>query len=136
AVRAADSLRPLAALVRRLHVDLPGELAQELVLDDLLIKFRVLSAPALARVIHEEFALGDAGRAERIRFDDVRPGLEKASVDVADHRGLGERKDVAVVEQTFGRILEALATHVRLGHSVGADGRANRPVENDDALAE
>ena len=57
-------------------------------------------------------------------------------MDVADHLRLREREEVAVVQQVLLRVLEALAADVRLGHPVGADGRAHRAVDDGDALSE
>ena len=88
---------------RGLLVDLPGEIVEELVVDDLLIERRIFAAAVLARVVDEELALRDAGGAEGVGLDDVRAGLEKAAMDVADHLGLREREEVAVVEQVLGR---------------------------------
>ena len=57
-------------------------------------------------------------------------------MDVADHRRLGQREQVAVVQQVLAGVAEALAADVRLGHAVGADGRAHRAVDDGDALRE
>ena len=130
-----DAIGPLAALPRGLLVDLPGEVVEERVVDDLLVERRVLAAAVLARIVDEELALRDAGRAEGVGLDDVGAGLEEAAVDVADHLRLREREEVAVVEQVLLRVLEALAADVRLLHAVGADGRAHRAVDDGDALA-
>ena len=40
---------PDAALLRALEIDLPGEVVEELVLDDLLIEFRVFATAVLTR---------------------------------------------------------------------------------------
>ena len=57
AVGVGDAVGPLAALPRRLLVDLPGEVVEERVVDDLLVERRVLAAAVLARVVDEELAL-------------------------------------------------------------------------------
>ena len=106
------------------------------VVEDLLVERRIFAAAVLARVVDEELALRDAGRAEGVGLDDVGAGLEKAAVDVADHLRLREREEVAVVEQVLLRVLEALAAHVRLCHAVGADGGAHGAVDDGDALLE
>ena len=90
----------------------------------------------LARVVDEELALGDAGGAEGVGLDDVRAGFEEAAMDVADHVGLGEGEEVAVVEQVFGRVLEALAADVGFLHAVGADGGAHRAIDDGDSILE
>ena len=135
-VGVGDAVGPLAALARRLLVDLPGEVVEERVVDDLLVERRVLAAAVLARIVDEELALRDAGRAEGVGLDDVRAGLEEAAVDVADHLRLRQREEIAVVEQILLRVLEALAADVRLRHAVGADGRAHRAVDDGDAFVE
>jgi hypothetical protein len=123
-------------LPRRLLVDLPCQAVQERILDDLLVEGRVLAAAVLPRIVDEELALGDAGGAEGVGFDDVRAGLEEAAMDVADHRRLGEGEQIAVVQQVLFRVLEALATDVGLGHPVGADGGAHGAVDDRDPVLE
>ena len=136
ASRVADAVRPFAALLRRLLVDLPGQRVQERIFDDALIELRILASAVLARIVDEELALGDAGRAERVGLDDVGAGFEEAAVDVADHRRLRQREEIAVVQQVLLRILEALAADVGFLHPVGADRRAHRAVDDGDALFE
>ena len=128
-----DAVGPFAALPRGLFVDLPGEVVEERVVDDLLVERGVFAAAVLARIVDEELALGDAGGAEGVGLDDVRAGLEEAAVDVADHLRLGEREEVAVVQQVLFRVLEALAADVGFLHAVGADGGAHRAVDDGDA---
>ena len=135
-IRVRHAIGPLATLPRRLLVDLPGEIVEKLVVDDLLVKLRILAAAVLARIVDEELALRDAGGAEGVGLDDVRAGLEKAPVDVADHLRLREREEIAVVQQILLRVLEALAADVGLVHAVGADGRAHRAVDDGDAVLE
>ena len=129
----ADAVGPFAALPRGLLVDLPGEVAEHGVVDDLLVELGVFAAAVLAGVVDEELALGDAGGAEGVGLDDVGAGLEEAAMDVADHLRLGEGEEVAVVEQVLGRVFEALAADVGFGHAVGADGGAHRSVDDGDA---
>jgi hypothetical protein len=57
-------------------------------------------------------------------------------VDVADHVGLGQREQIAVVEQILLRVFEALAADVRLRHPIGADGGAHGAVDDGDTLCE
>ena len=90
----------------------------------------------LAGVVDEELALGDAGGAEGVGLDDVRACFQEAAVDVADHRWLGEREEVAVVQQIFFRVFEAFAADVRFGHAVGANGSAHRTVDDGNAVFE
>ncbi len=84
-----DAVGPFAALLRGLLVDLPGEVAEHRVVDDLLVELGIFAAAVLAGVVDEELALGDAGGAEGVGLDDVGAGLEEAAVDVADHRRAG-----------------------------------------------
>ena len=90
----------------------------------------------LARIVDEELALGDAGGAEGVGFEDVRAGFKEAAMDVADHLRLGERKEVAVVQQVLGGVLEAVCANVRLGHAVGADGGAHGAVDDGNSILE
>ena len=132
----ADAVGPFAALLRGLLVDLPGQVAEHRVFDDLLVEGGVFAAAVLARVVDEELALGDAGGAEGVGLDDVGAGLEKAAMDVADHLRLRQGEDVAVVQQVLGGVFEALAADVGFRHAVGADGRAHRSVDDGDSAFE
>ena len=131
-----DAVGPFAALARGLFVDFPGEVVEEFVFDDALVERRVFAAAVFARVVHEEFALADARGGKSVRLDDVRARFEKAAMNVADASRLRERVEVAVVLQVLLGILEPFAANLRLGQSVGADGRAHRAVNDDDAFAE
>ena len=106
------------------------------IVDDLLVERGILAAAVLARIVDEELALRDAGGAEGVGLDDVRAGLKKAAMDVADHLRLRQREEVAVVQQVLRRVLEALAADVRFRHAVGADGRAHRSIDDGDAALE
>ena len=55
-------------------------------------------------------------------------------MNIADHLRLGQRKEIAVIEQALGGVLEALATNIRLAHSIGADGSAHRAIDDGDAV--
>ena len=131
-----DTIGPFAALPRRLLVDLPGQAVEKRIVNDLLVELGILPAAVLPRIVHKEFALRDAGRAEGVGLDDVRAGLQKPAMDVADHLRLGQREEVAVVQQVLRRVLEALSTDVRFRHAVGADRRAHRSVDDGDAIFE
>ena len=109
---------------------------EERIVDDLLVERGVFAAAVLARIVDEELALRDAGGAEGVGLDDVRAGLEKAAMDVADHLRLRQREQVAVVQQVLVRVLEALAADVGFLHAVGADGRAHRAIDDGDAALE
>src|SRR4030095_5401514 len=127
---------PLATVGGGLFIGLPRQVIEELVLDDALVEFRILPATTLAGIVHEEFALPDAGRGERVGLDDIRAGFEEAAVDIANHLRLREREKIAVVEQILLRFLEPLAPDVRFLHLVAANGRAHRSVEDRDAFPE
>ncbi len=133
-VGVGDPIGPLAALPGRLLVDFPGQLAEKRVGDDALIELRILAPAVLARIVDEEFTLADRRRTEGVGLDDVGAGLEEAAMDVADHRRLGQREEIAVVEQILGGVPEAIAADVRLGHPVGANRRAHRAVDDRDAM--
>ena len=117
-------------------VDVPGEVVERRVFDDLLVELGIFAAAVLARIVDEELALRDAGGAEGVGLDDVGAGLEEAAMDVADHLRLGEREEVAVVEQILGGVLEAIAANIGFGHAVGADGGAHGAVDDGDAVFE
>ena len=87
----------------------------------------------LARIVHKELTLGDAGRAERVRFDNVRPRLQKPAMDVTDHLRLSEGEEVAIVQQILFRILEALPADVPFVHAVCANCCTHRSVDNGNA---
>ena len=127
------AIRPLSPLPRRLLVDLPRQALQKRVFNHLLIKLGILSPPVLARIVDKELALRNAGRPKGVGLNDVRPGLQKPAMNVADHLRLCQRKQVAVVQQVFLRVLEAFPANVRLFHPVGADGRAHRSIDDGDA---
>ena len=129
-----DAVGPLAALARRLEVDVVGELLEELIFDHALVKRRILAATVFTRVLDEELALADAGGGKCVGLDDVRAGLEKTAVDVADLVRAGKRVDVAVVFEIFGGALETLAARLLLGDIVGAYGGAHGAVNDRDAL--
>ena len=134
--RVPDPIGPFPALPRRLLVDLPRQVAEKRIFNDLLIERGIFPPAMLPRIVHKEFALRDAGRAEGVGLDDVRPGLEKSAMDVADHLRLRQREQVAVVQQVLLRVLEALSADVRFRHAVGADGRAHRSVDDGDSALE
>ncbi len=98
--------------------------------------FPSLFATRSARIVHEELALRDAGRAEGIRFDDVGARLEKAAMDVPHHLGLRQREEIAVVQQIFAGLSKARAADVGFAHVVGAQRGAHRPVDDGDSVLE
>ncbi len=80
--------------------------------------------------------LGDTGRGERVRAQDVRAGVEVGGVDRGDGRRLGQAQQVAVAAQVARVVAEPLAAEVGLGELVGLEHRAHRPVEHEDPLAQ
>ena len=134
--RGPDTIGPFAALPRRLLVDVPSQVVEKRIVDDLLVERGILPAAVLPRIVDKEFALRDAGRAEGVGLDDVRASLEKAAMDVADHLRLRQREEVTVVQQVLLRVLEALPADVRFRHAVGADRRAHRSVDDGNATLE
>src|SRR5215469_12425702 len=99
-----------------------------------MIELWVLAAAVLPRIFHKEFALGDARRTEGVRLDDVRAGLQKPAMNVANHFWLGQREQVAIVEETLGRVLEPLPTDIRFLHPVGANRRTHRSIDDGDTI--
>ncbi len=57
-------------------------------------------------------------------------------MDVADHFRLGEGEEVAVVQEVFGGVFEAVGTDIGLGHAVGADSGAHGAVDDGDPVFE
>ena len=88
------------------------------------------------RRIEAVVGLGDAGRGERVRADDVRAGIEIAGMDGGDGRRLGQAQQVAVAAEVARVVAEPLAAEVGLAEPVGLEHRPHRPVEDDDPLAE
>src|SRR6185369_9060577 len=131
-----ETICPFTALPCRLLVDVPSQCAEKRIFDDLLVKRGILSAATLPRILDKEFALGNAGCAECVGLDNVRPGFEKAAMNVADHLWLGQREEVTVVKQAFRGVLEAVPTDVRFGHAIRADGRAHRSVDDGNTIFE
>ncbi len=125
----ADDVSPFAALLCRLEIDLPGEVVEELVLDDALKKLRVLFA------LPEELRLRDARAGKGVRLNDIRSGFEEPAVDVLDDIGPRQREDVAVVEQILLVLEEAIPAGIGFFESILADRRAHRAVEHQDTLA-
>src|SRR5262249_9603675 len=124
------------ALPRGLLVDLPRQIVEKWILDNLLIKRRILSPAVLPWIVDKKLALRDAGGAERVGLDDVGPSLEEPAVNIAGHFRLGQREEVPVVHQALGRVLKPVAANVRFLHAVGADGRTHRAVDDRDSRFE
>ena len=135
AVGVGDAVGPFAALARRLLVDLPGEVVEELVLDDLLVETPGPLRPPCSRGSSTKNSLWAMLVAPKVLVSMMSaPASRKRRWMSPIIFGLGEREDVAVVQQILLRVLEALAANVRLGHPVGADGRAHRAVDDGDAF--
>src|SRR5260370_6807096 len=73
---------------------------------------------------------------EGIVPDDVRPCLEISQMNIADHFWLGQREEVAVVQQALCRVPKALPEDVRFRHSISADGRAHRSIDDGNSTLE
>ncbi len=119
-------------MLRRLLVDLPRQIAEKPVVNDLLIKLRILPAPALSRIVHKKFALRNARRAKRIRLHNVRPCFQKSPMNIANQLRPRQRKQVPVVQQILLRILEPLPANIRFLHSIVADRRPRRSINDGD----
>ncbi len=90
----------------------------------------------LPRIVDKEFTLSDAGCAEGVRLDDVRPCFQKSAVDVTDHLWLRQGEKVTVVQQALRRVLEPLSADVRFRHAIGADCSAHRSVDDGNSTLE
>ena len=118
-----------------LNVQFADEVLKQLVVDDFAVEeFRVFFAAGLAGVLDEKFGLGEDGSGEGVGFADVGSGLVKALVDVADDIGTGEGEDVAVIEEVFMVVLEAVATGILFSKFVAANGGAHGSIEDHDAF--
>ena len=53
-------------------------------------------------------------------------------MNVADHIRLSQREKVSIVQEILRRVLEAAPPDVRFLHSISADGRAHRPINDGD----
>ena len=51
-------------------------------------------------------------------------------MNIADHFWLGQREEIAVVQQALCRVPKAVAADVRFRHSISADGRAHRSIDD------
>src|ERR1700744_2681017 len=90
----------------------------------------------LPRILHEKFALGDAGGAECIRLNDVCPSFQKPAMDVTDHLWLSKRKNVTVIQQILRGVFETLPADVSFCHAVSANRRAHRSINDGDSALE
>ena len=88
------------------------------------------------RRVEAVVGLGDAGRGERVRAEDVGAGIEVAGVDRGDGGGLGQAQQVAVAAQVARVVAEPLAAEVGLAEPVRLEHRAHRAVEDEDPLAQ
>ena len=79
--------------------------------------------------------LGDPGRGERVRAEDIGPGIEIAGMDGADRRRLGQAQHVAVAAEIARVVAETLAAEVGLGELVGLEHGPHRSVEDEDPVA-
>ena len=106
-----------------------------------------LANERLQRVI----ALGNAGRGERVRLDDVGAGFQIGVVDRSHDRRLRQREQVVVAAKVARVVAEpgvgavrparalrsvraVRAAEPRLVELVGLDQRAHRPVDDEDPL--
>lgn len=120
-----------------LDIDFADKVLQHLVVDDFFLEeFGIFFAAGFAGVFDEEFGLGEDGAGEGVGFADVGTGFVKALVNVGDDIGAGNGKDVAVVEEVFVVVLEAIAPGIGFGEFVATNGGAHGSVEDHDAFRE
>ncbi len=130
----AHSVRPLPALPRALLIDLPRQHLEPRILQNPLIKRRILPPPTFPRILDKKLTLRDRRRPKRIRLQNVRPRLQKSPMNIADHLRLRKRKQVPVIQQILVRILEPRPTDIRLRHPIRPDRRPHRPVDDRNPL--
>ena len=121
--------------LRRLEVELPGEIAQFRVIDDRLVELGIL-ALVVSRWGDEKVALRDGGPGKSVGFDDIRSRLVEAFVNISDDVGAGQCQDITVIEQVFMVVFEALAAGGGLVEPVATNGRSHRPIKDEDAFVE
>ena len=84
--------------------------------------------------LHAVVRLRNAGRAERVRLDDVRAGREVFVVNRPNDLRLREDEQVVVALQVMRVVVEAPA-EVRLRQLALLDHRLHRAIHDQDALA-
>ena len=80
------------------------------------------------------FTLPDGGRAEGVRFHDVRTRFQVLFVDQANGFGPRERQQLVVPLQKNGVALHAFRVEVLFLQSEPLDHGAHGPVQDQDAL--
>src|SRR5215217_3126493 len=75
----------------------------------------------VGQVLQPVICLGDGGRTEGVRLDDVRSCVHRRFVDVPDYLWLRDREQVVVAPQLYWMIGEALPAIVPFGEPVGLD---------------
>jgi hypothetical protein len=79
----------------------------------------------------------DSRRAEGVRLDDVRAGVEVTPVNFVDNAGLGQEEQFEPAFEVLSLpILEPLPAVIGFGQLVSLDHRPHRAIEQDDALAQ
>jgi hypothetical protein len=83
-----------------------------------------------------ELLHADRARAERVRFDDIRPCLEVPAMDRRDFLGVGQAQDVGEVLEVLVVIRKPLAAHGGFVEPQGLNLGPHGPVENQNPLVE
>jgi hypothetical protein len=71
-----------------------------------------------------------------VRLDDVSSGVQKPAMNVTDHIRLRQGEEVTVVQQVLSRVFETLPADVSFFHTVGADRRTHRSVDDSNSIFE
>jgi hypothetical protein len=85
-------------------------------------------------VLQAVVGLGDTGRREGVRRDDVRPSRQVRVVDGPDHVRAGQREEVVVAAQVAGMVAEPFSAEIRFGQAVALNQRPRRAVQDKDPL--
>ena len=99
-------------------------------------ELRVGHVQLVSERLHRVIGQGDASGVERVRLDDIRPGLEISAVNGTDHFRLGDTQQVVVALEIALPVGKAFAPEIGLLERALLDHRAHRAIENHDALGQ
>ena len=95
---------------------------------------RAVAVQLIDHVFHGVVGLGDGGRGEGIRLDDIGAGHGIAKMDFLDRRRLGQGQQVVVALLVAGAAAETVAAKMILPEAEPLDLRAHGPIEDEDTL--
>ena len=86
------------------------------------------------QVLGPVVGLGHRGAVERVGGDDVRPRLQVAPIDPADHLRTGQAEDVVVALEIDRMISQQFPAEIRLAQAEGLDHGAHGPIEDENPV--